>query len=275
MADLESEVAAHYGGRILLEAILAALKSAGMDPDRLSPEALSAVDEFHIGGRQVTQQLVEQMELDPRQHVLDVGCGIGGAARFIASKVGCRVTGIDLTPEYVEVARELSRRTNLQDRVGFEIASALSMPLKDQSFDAAITFHVAMNIKDRAALYREIGRVLMPGARFCVYDVMKGPVAGLEYPVPWAESADTSHLETPTETEQRLQDAGFHVLSREDRSDYAIAFFKERMAAMAKEPPLLGLHLIMGANAKQKFHNMQVNLAAGRIQPYVLIARRR
>jgi ubiquinone/menaquinone biosynthesis C-methylase UbiE len=211
--DLERKVASHYGGRSLLEGILAALKAAGLDPDKLTPEALGAVDEFHIGGHQATQELAARMLFGAGQQVLDVGCGIGGAARFLAYRFGCRVTGIDLTPEYILVARDLTRRTDLEGEVVFEVASALDMPFPEGRFDAAITFHVAMNIKDRDRLYREVARVLKAGARFCVYDVMKGPNPGLDFPVPWAESAETSHLTTPAETERLLEQAGFTSLN--------------------------------------------------------------
>ena len=107
------------------------------------------------------------MGLRPGAHVLDVGCGLGGATRYIAASIGCRVTGIDLTPEYIEMARLLAERTGLADRVDYHAASALDMPFGPAAFDAAITLHVAMNIKDRAGLYREIARVLKPGAAFC------------------------------------------------------------------------------------------------------------
>ena len=175
MADgLEEAVARHYGAGDLTERILKAMTAAGIDADRVGPEQLAPVDEFHIGGRAATIHAVAKMGLKADDHVLDVGSGIGGTSRYIASTVGCRVTGIDLTPEYVAAAQELARRTGLGERIAYRVGSALSMPFQDRTFDAALTFHVAMNIRDRAGLYRETGRVLKPGATFCIYDVMKG-----------------------------------------------------------------------------------------------------
>ena len=158
----------------LTDRILKAMAAAGIDTERVAPEQLAPIDEFHIGGRAATIHAVAKMGLTADDHVLDVGCGIGGATRYIASTIGCRVTGIDLTPGYIAAAEELARRTGLADRITYRVGSALAMPFADGAFDAALTLHVAMNIKDRAGLYREVARVLKPGGVFCVYDVMKG-----------------------------------------------------------------------------------------------------
>src|SRR5262249_41674095 len=154
---------------------------------------------------------------------------------------GCRVTGIDLTPDFIAAARILTERTGLAGRIDFREASALAMSFADATFDAAVTLHVAMNIKDRPALYREVARVLKPGAAFCIYDVMKGAGEGLRYPVPWAQTAATSRLVTPDEMQELLASAGFDVLETEDRTPFGITFFRERLAA---PPPPLGTHLI-------------------------------
>lgn len=271
--DHERGVARHYQVSALTERVLKAAAAAGLDIDRLTPDELGPIDEFHIGGRAATKQLVAKMRLAGSEHVLDVGCGIGGAARYLAVSTGCRVTGIDLTPEYVETARELSRRTGLGDRTQFEAGSALRMPFADTSFDAAITLHVAMNIKDRAGLYREIARVLKRGAVFCIYDVMQGKTDGLIYPVPWAETAANSHLTTPEDMQALLVDAGFSVQEIEDRTELGIAFFRERVAAGGPPSPL-GLHVLMGKTAPQKFQNMLQGLEQGFIAPVMMIARR-
>jgi SAM-dependent methyltransferase len=272
---LEGAVARHYGVADLASRILDALKASGLDPLRLRPEDLAPVDEFHIGGRAATEHAVAKMGLAADRRVLDVGCGLGGATRYLAATLGCRVTGIDLTPDYIAAARMLAERTGLAGRVDYRVASALDMPFEDRSFDAAITFHVAMNIADRAGLYREVARVLRPGAVFCIYDVMKGPQDGLEFPVPWAETAETSHLATPAEMRSHLSGAGFEVAEVDDRTAYGIEFFRQRLAPGQGPPSPLGLHLLMGANAREKFQNVLRNLEAGRILAVVMIARKR
>lgn len=269
----ERAVARHYQVSSLTERIIEAVKASGLDPDGLRPEDLAPIDEFHIGGRAATRHVLAKMGLTGSEHLLDVGCGIGGAARYIAASVGCRVTGIDLTPEYVEAARDLSARTGLAERTRYQVASALQMPFGDAAFDAAITLHVAMNIKDRAGLYREVARVLRPGAVFAIYDVMQGRNDGLRYPVPWAETPAGSHLTTPDEMQSLLAEAGFEVGEVEDRTDFGIAFFRERLAAQGP-PPALGLHVLMGASARDKLQNMLAGLEGGSIAPVVMIARR-
>ena len=274
MTKIEDAVARHYGGEGLLAQIIAGLAASGKDADNLQPDDLAPVEEFHIGGRVATGHAVEKLAPQADHHVLDVGCGIGGTARFIADQIGCRVTGIDLTPEYIEVAQALTMRTGLADKVTFHTASALDMPFEDAAFDAAITIHVAMNIADRPGLYGEIARVMKSGARFCVYDVMKKSGEDITYPVPWAESSDTSHLTTPDEMQALLGGAGFDVIEVEDKTDFAIDFFSQSIAASADGPPPLGLHLLMGASAPVKFKNMLENVQNGRIAPVQIIASR-
>jgi len=276
---IEGIVREHYTVGGLAERIVEGLAASGVDLDRLSVDDLAIIDEFHIGGRPATQHALTRLSPSGNERVLDVGCGIGGAARFIATQSGCRVTGIDLTPAFIEAARVLTRLTGLEERVDFEVASALDMPLADDAFDAAITIHAAMNIKDRAALYREIARVLKPGAPLCVYDVMKkgdGPIA---FPVPWAESDASSHLTTPDDMRTLLDDAGFEVREVEDRTEFAVAYIKQRVEAAAAtatdEPSPLGPQLIMGPTAHEKFQNLRRNIASGRIGPVQIIARKR
>ncbi len=277
MNDIENAVAEHYGTAGLLARILAGLEAVGADLDNLRPEDLAPVDEFHIGGRKATAHAVAGLSLGGDERVLDIGCGIGGTARFIAEQSGCAVTGIDLTPEYIAVADQLTELTGQGGKMRFEVASALDLPFEDESFDAAISIHVAMNIHDRAGLYRETARVLQPGAALCIYDVMVKNGEELAYPVPWAQSAETSHLTTPEETRTLLADAEFEIGEVEDRAEFALDFFRQRVAAAAKAkgPPPLGIHLLMGADAPQKFKNMLANVEGGRVAPVQITARRR
>jgi MPBQ/MSBQ methyltransferase len=273
MADnLEQSVARHYGRDGLKEKVLAGIAAAGLDVDRLKADDLAPVDEFHTGGRLETVHALGKIHLRPTDHVLDVGCGLGGTTRYIAN-FGCRVKGIDLTPEYVELAKILSEKTGFAGRIEYETASALQMPFDDASFDAAITFHVAMNIKDRPALYGEIARVLKTRAVLCIYDVMKGAHEGLTFPVPWAEAAANSHLTSADEMHKLLAEAGFEVTEVEDRSAFAIDFFRKRLASVAPAPAL-GLHLLTGENSQDKFENYLRSVEAGTIAPTIMIAKR-
>lgn len=274
---LESDVAAHYRRDGLTETILAALAQTGADLDALRPEDLAPVDEFHTAGRRTTLRALDLMGLASGCHVLDAGCGIGGTARHLARERGCRVTGIDLTPEYVATARALTDRMGLTANCDFHRGSVLDLPFADERFDAVVTFHVAMNIADRPRFYRELARVLRLGGRLCVFDVMKGPAPGMLYPVPWAETHATSFLTSTAETRTLLEAAGFAVTAEDNLRTLAIDHFRTMIgrAREAAGPPPLGLHLLTGDNAPTKFANYLVALEAHRLEPVILVAERR
>ena len=162
--SVEQSVAQHYTHGSLERTILDALSAAGKDLDRLNPSDLAPVDEFHIGGRQATIDFAEQLDARPGMRLLDIGSGLGGASRYFAQNHGCRVTGVDLTEEYVAVAEALARRVGLGASVSYKHGSALSLPFAPGAFDGAYMIHVGMNIEDKARLFAELRRVLAPGA---------------------------------------------------------------------------------------------------------------
>lgn len=262
MAAIAESVERHYGRGHILEAIVAALRTEAKDPEQLAPTDLAPVDEFHIRGREGTLELAERAQLQPGQRVLDVGCGLGGSARHLAAEHGCDVTGVDLTAEYVAVARELSRLVRLDDRVRFEVGSALALPFGDATFDVAWTEHAQMNIADKRGLYAEIARVLVPGGRLVFHDIFQGDGGPPHFPVPWAEDGSTSFLATPAQVRSTLEALGFRVVDWADRTETARAWLEARLAQPA---PVLGIHLLMGANARAKLDNVVRNLAEGRI----------
>lgn len=242
----DRRVAEHYAHGDLAAAIRRALENAGKDLERLSVEDLAPVDEFHVRGREATLELGLALGLAPGMHVLDVGSGIGGPSRHLASTFGARVTGLDLSEEYCDVATTLAQWVGLADRVDYRQGNATAMPFDEAAFDAAVTQHVAMNIEDKAALYGEVARVLRPGAAFGIYDVLAGPGGDVRYPTPWAGDASTSFLATPEDLEGLLQDVGFVVASRRDTSAEGRAFFEAVFARIAERgPPPLGLHVLM------------------------------
>ncbi|HZH25766.1 MAG TPA: methyltransferase domain-containing protein [Azospirillaceae bacterium] len=270
----EQDVARHYTRGGLEQKILDALVADGKDIDKLAPSDLSGADEFHLGWRAATVELAKDLGLAPGMHVLDVGSGIGGPARYFAEAHGCRVTGIDLTPEFVEVANAITRRCGLADRVEFRQGSALSLPFADGAFDAATMIHVGMNIPDKAAVFGEVRRVLKPGARFGVYDVMRVGDGGIPYPMPWAETADTSFVETPDTYRRLLNHAGFGIEAEHDRRGLAIELGRRMREDAAKHgPPPLGLHVLIGPAATQRLGNMMRTLEGGGIAPVEFVAR--
>ena len=272
--EVEQAIAQHYAHGSLDAAILNALAAAGKDLNRLTPKDLAPVDEFHIGGRQATIAFAQQFDPQPGMRLLDIGCGLGGAARYFASEHGCQVAGIELSEEYVAVATALAARVGLDEQVSCRQGSALALPFVAASFDGAYMFHVGMNIEDKAGLFREVRRVLTASGVFGIYDVMRLAAGDLHYPVPWTSSADASFVDTAANYRRLLADAGFEVVKERDRRDFALETFAQmRARSAAGAPAPLGLHIVMGANAAQKVKNMMGDIAAGLIAPTEMICR--
>lgn len=269
---IDQRIASHYAHGSLAQAIRAALVEAGKDPERLSPDDLAPVDEFHIGGRRATADLAAQLGLAADMRVLDIGSGIGGAARHMAQVYGCRVTGIDISADYVAVARWLSQAVGLADRIDFREGSATALPFEPASFDAATMLHVGMNIADKAGLMAGVARVLRPGGVFAIYDVMRRSDDVVLYPLPWAAGADTSFLAREADYRAAAAAAGFAVRSVRDRTAFAIEFFqRQRGRAAAGSAPALGIHILMGPDAALKRDNMLANLERGIFAPVEMI----
>ena len=270
-----ADVAVHYGGADLLAAIHAGIDKLGKTTSTITIDDLAPVDEFHVGGRQATAQLCRRMGITSAARVLDVGCGIGGTARFIADRFGCAVTGIDLTAHYIDVARTLTDWVGLSDHIRYETGDATAMPFADSTFDRVVQLHVGMNIAHKHALFTEVNRVLEPGGIFGLYDIMKTSDGEISYPVPWAGHASISFVEDPDAHRRTLDAAGFEIYDERDRRNDAIEFFaamKDR--ANTDGPPPLGLHLIVGDGAPIKIANLVEAITSGVLAPVEIISRK-
>ena len=261
-----SKIQSHYTVTHLGQSILDTLAKAGRDPSRLTPEDLAPIDEFHIRGRAATLDLARAAKISRGMTILDVGSGLGGPARALASEYGCHVTGIDLTEEYCRVARMLSDLLGLGHLLHFQQGDALNLPFQTASFDAVWTEHVAMNIADKARLYGEMFRVLKPGGTLAIYDILRGPTIPVHFPVPWARTSETSFLASPEELRTYLTEVGFQVTDWVDTTETGKAWFvalAERIQRVGL--PALSFALLMGEDFSTMAQNQRRNLEEGRI----------
>lgn len=221
----DRDIQQHYGLFGRRDAILEALAASGKDIDRLAPSDLTPFDQLHTTGHAATTALTALLAPAAGEHVLDVGCGIGGPARLLARDTGCRVTGIDLTAHFTATARDLTRRTQQDAAVSFVNGSATALPFADATFDRAWHIHMSMNVPDKRAMYAEICRVLRPGGRFAFYDPIRGEQNDVSYPVPWAATPDTSFLVRRAEMLGAIAAAGLRVIDVSDATAESLAWF--------------------------------------------------
>jgi MPBQ/MSBQ methyltransferase len=273
MSDVKQVHQAEYAAPNLGERIVAALDEAGIPPVNWVPDVLAPADQIHGGGLQQTQSHADMVEITPDMHLLDIGCGIGGPARYFATEYNCRVTGIDLTDEYIDAARLLTGKVGLSDRVDFEVGDATALPYDDGAFDIAWAMNVTMNIKDRAGFYAGVHRVLKPGGKFCISEAGLGPGGEPYYPLTWAREPAYSFLMPPDEMRSLLESSGFRVVEWVDETARRKASSDGRPAAAAKtvETPLT-IQITRGDDYLDRRANSGKSVKEGRLTNVVLVA---
>lgn len=271
MIERTAKVQGHWTRRGVLARLDAVLTELGHDPQNLTPEILGTVEHLHTGGIGTTRDQAKQIELTPDSRVLDVGCGIGGPARFLAHTYGCRVDGIDLTREWIEAGQVLNKRCRLSERITLRVGDALNLPYSEQAFDVVWCQNVTMNIADKAGFLTGIHRVLKPGGVFTSTEFSLGPGGEVIFPVPWAYDVSISFLDAEDVMRARFDKAGFRI---RNWTNYTDTILERAKQIEGTSPSKLAIDLIGGDDFPERRHNTVRNLAERRIIYWMITAER-
>ena len=273
--DHSALVRAHYTTDDIAGRIVAALRKEIGDEAPITPDVLAQIDHFHGGGLASTRDLVATLQPLAGERLLDIGSGIGGPARWIASTFKCHVTGIDLTPAFCGAAERLNEVTGLAAQVRIVEGSALALPFEPASFDRAYSQNVVMNIADKPGFYREAWRVLKPGALLALSNSAAGPNGVPYFPAPWATTPEESFLSSPAETRLDLERAGFEILRFDDTSARPLAAHKALRERLEREGlPPLGFHVFRGERSLEAQINSVRSAEEGRIASLEILVRK-
>lgn len=268
-------IADHWDRGDIYARIMSALQQMSKPLDRLTIEDLAPVDHFHARGFPATVELADLLPVQAGQRVVDIGCGLGGPARYIARRFGCTVSGLDITPSFVEAANRITALLRMEGQVRIELGDGQRLPYADAVFDGGYTQHVTMNVSDRARFFGEAFRVLKPGACFALTEHALGPTGAPHHPVPWSADGSGSWLVTADETEAYLRAAGFEAIAIEHTgSKYAAGYKAAIEKAEQGALPPLGLHLLLGDTALAKTRNAARNILEGRTDPIQVVCRK-
>jgi len=263
-----STLQSHYSAADIEARILAGLRAAGLDPERrLSPEDIGALDHFHTGGLHASRELLQMAQVRAGDSVLDIGAGLAGCARLLASAVGCYVECIEMSADYCAGAALLNRLTGLDGHINVHQGSALELPFADASFDVVWMQNVGMNIADKQQLYSEIARVLKPEGRYAFQEMAAGNTATAYFPLPWASDPADNFLITAAEMHSLLDDSGLVAELFEDTSDTHLS--RSSINTTSAKAGQLGLAVFVdnlaekAGNARRSLEEGQVRLVRG------------
>jgi MPBQ/MSBQ methyltransferase len=266
MVEDIKHIHSYYSPNDLYNKIINGLNRLDKDLTKITLDDLQPVDEFHIRGDAATKELIKLSGFTPDMHILDVGCGIGGSTRRLSHETGCRVTGIDLSDEYIDTARRLTQLLNMEEQVKFRATSALDLPFDDNSFDGVWSLQMNMNVEDKLAWLQETHRVLKPGCRAVLYEVCGNKNTPQYFPVPWAQDSSMSFLVPPESFRELLLAAGFEISSWNDKTDLAKKAFSEVKKPQGKPNlPILGVYMLVGDDISTKAYNLHRNLEEERV----------
>ncbi len=195
----------------------------------LTADDLFDFDQDHYGGLAAVDALARLGGIDARARVLDLCAGLGGPARFLATRRGCAVVAVELNAGRAVGAARLTRLVRLQARVRVVRGDATALPFHDARFDACLSQEALLHIADKAGVLRETHRVLVPGGRLVFTDWVARPALGDGERRRLEEWMAATTLQSLTGYRTLLGAAGFQAVTAEDLADEWRAILRARL----------------------------------------------
>ncbi|BBK33309.1 methyltransferase family protein [Stella humosa] len=268
-------IASHWGAADIHERILDAMRASGLSAGTATIEQLAPVDHIHARGFAATKELADSLPIRSGDRIVDIGCGIGGPARYLADRFGCHVEGIDISEPFVDAGNRLSEMTRMRDRVTIRYGDGQKLPYADESFDGGYAQHVTMNVPDRDRFFAEAFRVLRPGAFFALTEHGLGAAGTPHHPLPWSEDGAGAYLLPPEQTVALLGAVGFQMIEVVETGIDYLQGYRKMISLMDNGAlPPLGVHIILGPAASEKIRNAARNIEEFRTRPVRIMCRK-
>jgi SAM-dependent methyltransferase len=260
-----------HGGEDPLPVVVDALRGAGRSVDVVDVDDLAGIDEFHALGRPATMALAELAGVTSGARVVDVGAGLGGPARYLAARLGAHVTAVEPVERFRSTCAELTRRAGLSELVDVVDGTANHLPLADASMDFAWMQAVAISVPDKAAMARELRRVLRPGGKLAFFDSTTGPAGEPYFPLPWADDREASFVVPADELRATFVAAGLEPVVWNEQQDALGEIARQRFEPTV-DPGQVGLGLLM-PDFEVRMGNVGRSIGEGRLRLLLAILR--
>ena len=252
-----------------------AMSETGLINKKLEIEELFPIDQYHARGIAATVDLGKRMPISKNQKIIDIGCGLGGPARYYAKEFKCFITGIDITPSFIEIGNEFNKLTSMSDNIQLLVGNGEILDFTNETFDGAYSQHVTMNISDRKKFFSEAFRVLKKDSFFAFTEHGLGPEGNPIFPLPWADSSEMSFLLPPKTTISILKDTGFSDIKIIETADKYISGYKKLIGLKSEnKKPVLGIHVIGGDSMNERSTNSMQSIKENRTLPFEIVCKK-